>query len=268
MEFLHDRAADATADARGHFYKAAMYLAAFNVVQRRDTVFDTVNGEVCIAGHVALHGFEYAARRGEDARAAVVVRVHNVLRLNAGALQPAGKLLKGQHGIHRAAALFGFILFGDAWTDKNGLAAGVLSFQLRAVRHHRGYHVRKIGQFGGEVFLYQQVYGVTAGGDNDVMCLLGKHALVFGFNYRCAYGSLLDPGKAETADSRAHGFNAGAVIVCDKGRRKAYVYRRAGLKHHLYLFKVAYYLLGVLWTYHKALTAQNAFLRDYVRLVA
>ena len=141
-------------------------------------------------------------------------------------------------------------------------------FDIGAVSRHRRKYIRKVGQLGGEILLDKQVDRVTAGGYHDIPVLLRKHSFVLRLDYRRADRGLLDIGKAQLFQRVAHGFDPRAVVVCDKGGRKAYIDRRTGLEHDLDLFKVTDYLLGTLRADDEALSAKDAFLGNNMRLIA
>ena len=102
MELLHDRPADTTADARGHFNEAVVQVAVFNVAQGGDAVLHAVDGEIRIPGLVAFHGFQDTARRREKTRAALGGVVAVGLEHDAGLGKPSRQLLKGQNGVRDA----------------------------------------------------------------------------------------------------------------------------------------------------------------------
>ena len=128
VEFFHYRTAYAAAGAGGHLDKAVMYLAVFNVLECRHAVFNAVNRHVGVFRVVLRHGFEYAAGRREEARAAVIVRVRLTGKLNARRLEPACQLVECQNGVNYAFVVLRLVFFRNAGTDENSLAFGYLRF--------------------------------------------------------------------------------------------------------------------------------------------
>ena len=102
-----------------------------------------------------------------------------------------GNLLEGQHTIHQIFDLVRFSLLGKTGSDKNRLRAGVLILDAHAVRLHGGHDLGKCRQRFGIVFLDQQVDGVAAGGNNDILLAFFNELLVLLFNHGCADSRLL-----------------------------------------------------------------------------
>ena len=99
-------------------------LSLLDFLQRRNAVFHTVQSQIAEPGRVHGHGFQDAAGGGEEAGAAVFVRLLLPLNFNAFFFQPAGQLLVGQHRVHHALVVLGLILLGHAGTDEDGLCVG------------------------------------------------------------------------------------------------------------------------------------------------
>ena len=109
---------------------------------------------------------------------------------------------------------------------------------------------------------------MTAGGNKNFTVFGFEQTLIFPFYNRGSYCGFLGIGKAELFKPYAKLFDTHAVIICYKGRRHARYNGSARLNHNLYLFSLVGYFLSVLRTNYKALTAQNTFVADNVRLIA
>ena len=139
---------------------------------------------------------------------------------------------------------------------------------ILAVRLHRRQHIGKAGKGGRIVFLDEQIDRMAAGGDDHIAVFVAHHPFVFCLDNRRTDRCFLYICEAEFAKSLAHGTDSYTFVICNEGRRKTDVDRCARLKKHLDLFGFVYDLLGVLWTYDKALTAHDAVRADDVCLVA
>ena len=95
-----------------------------------------------------------------------------------------------------------------------------------------------------------------------------QHALIFGLDYRRTYSGLLCIVKPELFERVAHSAYAHAVIAGDKGRCETDDNGIAAVKHYPDLFGLRCDLLSVLRTHDKALAAENAFISDYMCLIA
>ena len=245
-----------------------MYFAVFNVLECRHAVFNAVNRHVGIFRVVLRHGLEYAAGRREEARAAVLVRVRLAGKLNACRLEPTCQLVKSQNRVNYALVVLRLILFGNAGADKNGLCVRVSALYVLAVSLHGGEHVCKKRQLRRKIFLDEQVDRVAAGGDNDISRVAVNHMLIFCLDYCCADSGLLGVEKAELLERFAHRVYAHALIVCYERRSKADDDRVAALEQDFYFFGLVNYLLCILRTYDKALTAEDTFVADNICLIA
>ena len=109
---------------------------------------------------------------------------------------------------------------------------------------------------------------MAAGGDHDIPVRFLQDPVVFTLDDRRADCGLLNIVKAELLQRGAHGFYAHAGVVGDKGRREADDYGSAALQQNADLFGLINDLLGVLRTHNKAVTAKNALVADYMRLIS
>ena len=57
---------------------------------------------------------------------------------------------------------------------------------------------------------------MTAGGNKNIVCAVGKHFFIFFFHYCCADRRFLDIKKSEFFYGVSHCFDSDALIVCDK----------------------------------------------------
>ena len=109
---------------------------------------------------------------------------------------------------------------------------------------------------------------MAAGADDNIASALCQKSFVFLFNDSCADGSFLSISKAESLKGLAHTVDTDAVIVCNEGRRKAYVYGITRIDKHLGGLAAVSDLLSILGTYYEALAAEDTFVADYMSLVA
>ena len=126
------------------------------------------------------------------------------------------KLIKGQNGIDNALIMLCLILFRNARSYKNRLCIRDAPLDIKTVRLHRRYHIRKIRQQLRKMLLYQQVDRVAAGGNDNIPALLTNQMLVFALYDGRADRRLLNIVKAELLDRVAHRLDTDAVVVCDK----------------------------------------------------
>ena len=150
--------------------------------------------------------------------------------------QPCRKLFIGQHGIYNAVGVIGFILLGDARADKNTLRVWNTPLDILTVRLHRCYHIGKVRKLLRKIFLNQQIYGMAAGGDQNVTVFFAENPLIFRFYLRCAERRFLRISKTELFQRIAYGIDADAVIIGNKRRGNTGVDRIARLKQNLDLF--------------------------------
>lgn len=92
--------------------------------------------------------------------------------------------------------------------------------------------------------------------------------LIFCLDYCCADSGLLGVEKAELLERFAHRVYAHALIVCNERRSEADNDRVAALEQDFYFFGLVNYLLCILRTYDKALTAEDTFVADNICLIA
>ena len=116
--------------------------------------------------------------------------------------------------------------------------------------------------------MYQQIHGVAAGRNKHVPVLFTQHPLIFVLDNGCTDSGFLRIGKSELFKGGAHIIDPDSVIIRGERRREACYHRSSALDHDPDLLGFACYLLCVLRTYHKALTAENAFVSDDVRLIS
>ena len=109
---------------------------------------------------------------------------------------------------------------------------------------------------------------MTARRNHDIALFLFQQLFVFLFNDSRADCRFLNIEKSELFEGFAHSFNADALIIRGKGRRKAYINGRAALQKNLYLFGIVLNLLCVLRADNKALSAENALVSDNMRLIS
>ncbi len=115
--------------------------------------------------------------------------------------------------------------------------------------------------------MYQQIYRMTAGRNDNVPVLLRQNAVVFPFDQRSSQGGFLRVIEAQLFKRFPHGLNADALIVGYKGGGQRSYHRAAALNEHLSLFGLVHDLLGVLGADHKAVAAKDTFVADDVRLI-
>ena len=109
---------------------------------------------------------------------------------------------------------------------------------------------------------------MTAGRDENISCSVVQYALIFFFDYRCAYRCFFDIEKAELFESLSHSSDSDPVIIRDKGRRKADNNRIAVLEQDFDLLRLIDDLLGILRANDEAMAAQNTFVAYYISLIA
>ena len=163
MIFLHHRTADTTAGADRHFDETVAELPVFDIFQRGNTVFRSVDHHIGIAGGVLRHGFQDTAGGGEVTGKTLIVRDDLFLRCDVFGLQPLGELFKRQYRVDDTAALFRFILFCHAWSDEYGFCLRMAPFDIHTMGMHRCYNISQIFEQGREIFADQQVYRMAAG---------------------------------------------------------------------------------------------------------
>ena len=112
-------------------------------------------------------------------------------------VKPSCKLLKGEYGVDNAFVVVGFVLFRNAGTDEHGFGVRESLLYIAAVCLHRREYVREILQFFREIFLYKEVYRMTARGYHDIAVFLMKHTFVFRFDHCGAYSGFFHTGKPQ-----------------------------------------------------------------------
>ena len=135
-----------------------------------------------VVQHAADDGFGHAARDAEDdastgviAERAVRLGVGQVLQINAGGLDEAGQLVRGEHEVDQALAVLlelgalGLELLGGAGHDRNGVHVLVLELLADQGAHH--------------------LHGAAAGGD-------------LGHQMRVGLFHMLDPAGAAGGEHR------------------------------------------------------------------
>ena len=264
--FFHNRTAHATAHARRHFDKGVMNIAVFDILKRRDTVLDSVDSHILIAGSVEIHGFKHAARSREESCPALSLRIHLFFESNTLAAEPLGEFLVGEHGVHYAVVMRSLVLFSNARPYKHGFCTGVTFFEVLAVRLHRRKHVGEIRKFFWEILLYEQVDRMATRRDDYISLLFSQKSVVLVFDDGSAQSGFLNVGESEFFERSAHSVYAHALVVCDKGRSERNV-DGICLQKHLDLFGFVDNFLCVLRTDHEAVTAQNTLVADDVRLI-
>ena len=267
MILFHNRSADAASDTRRHLDKALVYLSVFNILESGDTVLNAVKCHIGISGCVLCHRLEDSSGRGEETCAAFGRVVKLLIKRDMLSLEPVGKLFKGKHSVNRTLVIFCLVLLCNAGTDEYRLCVRDAFLDIYAVCLHRRHYICKIGKLGREVFLYQKIDGMTAGGDDNIVLLLAKHSLIFGLNDGGADCGFLNVGKAELLKCLTHCINSNTVVICNKGGSKADDDRIAALDQNSDLFRAVHDLLCVLGAHNKAMTAQNALIADNMGLV-
>ncbi len=245
-----------------------MDFSAFDIAQRSHTVFCTVDRHVGIPRCILRHRFENTARSREESRMTMLIGVRLLTDGNAAGFQPFCQFFKSQYRVDSTLVMVCFVLFRYARTDKHCFRVRITLFNIPAVCLHRGHNIRQIRQRALEVLLNQQIDRMAAGGNQDITISLSENALIFGFDNRHTNSSFFHISKAKLFQCFPHSADAGAVIICRKGGRKADDNRAAALEQNFYLFGFVHDFLCILRTYNKALTAQNTFVSDDMRLIA
>ena len=245
-----------------------MQLAVFNVLESGDTVFDTVDGQIGVAGRVLFHGLENAAGGWEETCAGVLIGIPLLFQRDLFFIQPLGQFLKGHDRVHNTLVMLGLVLFGHAGADENRLCLRHTALDIRAVGLHGRLHVRQIFQRFRVIFLDQQVDGVAAGGDQNIPLFFLEHPFVFPLDHGSAQRGFLHAGEAQLFQCDPHTVDAHAVIIGGEGGGQTDDDRRAAVEQHLHLFPLIHDLLRVLGADHEALAAQDAFVADDMGLIA
>ena len=265
--FTHYRAADTAANAGRHLDEALVHDAAFDITESCHAVLNSVDCHISVFGVALGHGFKYTAGGGEEASSAFLLFVGGTLDFNIGFSEPVVKLLEGEHGVNDAAVILGLVLLCNTRADEDGLCVRDTLFNILTVCLHWRHNVGKILQ-GGRVFLLnKKVYGVTAGGNDNITSVLSEHTLVLFFYNGCADGGLLHRVEAELCKSLGHSADACAVIVGYEGRGKAHNHGRTRLEHNAHLLGLVNDLLRILWALVNALAAEDTLVSDDMRLV-
>ena len=245
-----------------------MYLSAFNILERRNAVFGSVNGHVGIIGIVLGHGLEYTAGGWEESCPAVLVAVHFLFKLDFFVFEPFGQLVKGQHGVRKALIMLGLILFGNTGSHKYNFGIRITPFYVLTVRLHGRKNIgQKIKRFW-KIFLNKKIDRVTAGGNNNVPGSLVYHTLIFGLDNGGTHRRLLHIIKAQFLKRLTHGADTHTLIICHKRRGKTDYYRFLSLHEYPDLFGLVHNLLGILRADHKALTAKDTLVSYNIGLVS
>ena len=117
------------------------------------------------------------------------------------------------------------------------------------------------------ILLNQQIDRVAAGRDDDIPFAFRQQMFIFCFNQRRADCCFFGGRKAQFFQGGLHGADADAVEICDKGRGDAcdnrFVFRNQALR----FFGIIDDLFCILWADNKALSAEDAFFRGYMRLI-
>ena len=164
--------------------------------------------------------------------------------------------------------MFGFVFFRNAGTDEDRLCAGNPFFDIDTVCLHRGNDVRQIFQRLREMLLNQQVDRVTAGGDDNIPSVFLQHPFVFFLDNGCTDCGFFHIIESELFERFTHGIDADSMVIGKERRRKADDYRFASLKKNFYLFQLTCDFFCILRTHNKALSAENTFISDNVRLIS
>ena len=136
------------------------------------------------------------------------------------------------------------------------------------MRLHGRHYVCKILKTLGEVLLYEQIYRMTAGGDDDISLILVYHSFIFVFNDSSAYRGLLNVKEAEFFKCAAHRVNAYSVVICNEGGCKADYNGVARLKKNSHFLYTVCNFLCILWALYNAVTAENTLVSYDVCLVS
>ena len=244
-----------------------MNLPVLNIPQRRNAVFNAVQRHVGILRRITTHRFQNAAGRREKPGAASRISFHVRFQFDPFRFQPVRQFLKGQHRVYGVPVVGRFILLCNTRPDKDGLGFRHSLFDIGAMGLHRRQHIRQIFQFPREILLDQQIDAVAAGGNQNVPVLFLQHAVIFPFDLGRAQRGFFRIRESQLLQAFPHAFDADAVVVGDKGRCKRRDDRGAALNQHLHLFGLINDFLRVLGTDNKAVSAENAFVSDDMRLV-
>ena len=109
---------------------------------------------------------------------------------------------------------------------------------------------------------------VTAGGDDNIPSVFLQHPFVFFLDNGCTDCGFFHIIESELFECFAHGMNADTVVIGNKGRSKTDNDRFAGLQKNFHFFQLACNFLRVLRTYNKALSTENTFISNNMRLVS
>ena len=104
--------------------------------------------------------------------------------------------------------------------------------------------------------------------DDNVTFVFMQHSFILAFDNGSAESGLFNIVKAEFLYCFTHCLNADSVVIRDKGRSKTDDNGFFALQYNFNYLGLVYYLFCVLGTDYEALTAENTFVADYVRLVS
>jgi len=135
------------------------------------------------------------------------------------------------------------------------------------MRDHRGYDRGKTGQKLRKVLLDHQVHGGTAGGDDNLHFTLCDQRLILPLDKRRTQRGFLRSKEAQLFKRRFHPGNADARKGCGEGGGDACDHGRGRLKQAFCPRGVVAHDLGILGTNEEALSAEDALVRDNLRLV-
>ena len=265
--FLHNGTAHTASHACGHLDEAFMQLSLLDVAQRRHAVLHTVDGKIGITGRRAVHRFQNAARRREKTGTAVRIFILVLPERHMLAAKPFRQLLKRQNRID-ALIIIRLILFRDTRTDEHGFRIRMPSLDIRGMCLHRAHHIRKIRQLRRKILLYEEVDGMTAGGNQHVLSAFRQYMLIFPLDNRSADRRLLGVGKSDFSERLAKLVDSHILIIGDERRRNARDDRFSAAQQCAHKLRAVRDLLRILGTYDKALTAKNTLIADDIRLIA
>ena len=142
----------------------------------------------------------------------------------------------------------------------------MLFFKFRTMRLHWGYHFGKIWYYIGEMLLYQEIYGMAAGRNDNILLFTVNYSVVLVLYYCGSDRRFFNAGKAERHKCFFHRGKR-HVVIGNKRRRKANIDLAVTGQQFLCLIDIVAYDFGILRTRNKAHTAENTLILNDLRLI-